>query len=48
MTRIVEYRRRLRGPQLIVPPAGIPVGQVENPEEPEKPDKVEETVEDEG
>ena len=37
MTRIVDYRRRLRGPRLVVPPLENPVDQLEKPEEPEKP-----------
>jgi flagellar protein FlbD len=45
MTRIFEYRRRLRGPQLVVPPSENPVEQLENSEEPEKS---EEPSEDEG
>ena len=45
MARIFEYRRRLRGPQLVVPPSENPVEQLENSEEPEKS---EEPSEDEG
>jgi flagellar protein FlbD len=48
ITRTFEYRRRLRGPQLVVPPSENPVEQLEEPEEPEKPDDPEEPSEDEG
>jgi flagellar protein FlbD len=43
MSRIVEYRRRLRGPRLVPPSAENPVVQPaggemrENPDEPEEP-----------
>ena len=39
MTRIVDYRRRLRGPRLVVPPSEGPVDQPEKPEEPEEPEE---------
>jgi len=39
MSRIVEYRRRLRGPRLVVPPAETPAEPVENSEEAEKPEE---------
>ena len=45
MTRIVDYRRRLRGPRLAVP---LPQNLVEQPEAPEEPAKPEEPPEDEG
>jgi flagellar protein FlbD len=45
MTRIVDYRQRLRGPRWIVPPLENPAEQFEKPEEPEEP---EEPSEDEG
>jgi len=48
MTRIVDYRRRLRGPRLIVPPSEDPLEPVENSEEPEMPEEPEESSEIEG
>jgi flagellar protein FlbD len=48
MTRTVEYRRRLRGPRLVVPPSENPVEQLENSQEPEKPEEPEEPSECEG
>ena len=39
MTRIVEYRRWLRRPRVIVPPSENPVGQFAVPEEPKKPEE---------
>ena len=47
MTRIVEYRRRLRGPRLIVPRSENSVELSETPEGPEKPEEPSE-VEGEG
>lgn len=42
MKRIVDYRRRLRGPRLVIPPLVNPVEQPEKLEEPEIADKPEE------
>jgi len=39
MTRIVEYRRRLRGPRVIVPPLENSVEQLGKPADPKKPDE---------
>jgi flagellar protein FlbD len=39
MTRIVDYRRRLCGPRLAVPPSENPEEQPEKPEEAEEPDE---------
>ena len=38
MKRIVDYRRRLRGPRVILPPPGIQEEQPPQPEEPEIPE----------
>jgi flagellar protein FlbD len=46
MSRIVEYRRRLRVPKLTAPPPENPVEQLEKPEEPGKPPAAEESSED--
>jgi flagellar protein FlbD len=48
MARIVEYRQRLRGPRLVVPPSKNPVDQLAKSEEPEKPEEPEESSEIEG
>jgi uncharacterized protein YlzI (FlbEa/FlbD family) len=48
MARIVEYRQRLRGPRLVVPPSENPVEQLAKSEEPEKPEEPEESSEIEG
>jgi flagellar protein FlbD len=48
MTRIVDYRRRLRAPYVVVPPLEIPVEDVAEPEEPERPAEPEESSEIEG
>jgi flagellar protein FlbD len=48
MSRIVEYRRRLRGPRLVVPPSENPVEQLENSGEPGKPEEPEDSSEVEG
>ncbi len=47
MARIVEYRRRLRGPRLVVPPAENPVEHIAKPEEPAKHEEHEAPSEDE-
>jgi len=47
MARIIEYRRRLRRPVMIVPPAENPVEQIDKPEVPEKPEEPEDSSEDE-
>jgi len=42
MTRIVDYRRQLRCPRVVIPPAESPVEQPENPvEQPENPEEQE-------
>lgn len=48
MSRIVDYRQRLRGPHLATPPAKDWGEQPQKPEEPEKPRDPEESSEDEG
>ncbi|MGD1101740.1 MAG: flagellar FlbD family protein [Terriglobia bacterium] len=48
MTRIFEYRRRLRRPRLAVPPSENPVEQLEKSEEAEKAGEPEEPTEIEG
>ena len=48
MSRIVEYRRRLRGPRLVVSPSENPVEQPENSGEPGKPEEPEDSSEVEG
>jgi flagellar protein FlbD len=44
MTRIVDYRRRLRGPRVVVPLSESPVDQVAQPAEPEMPGEEEPKV----
>jgi flagellar protein FlbD len=48
MARIVEYRRRLRGPRLAVPPSENPVEHIAKPEESVKAEEADEPYEDEG
>jgi len=48
MTRIVEYRRRLRGPRVVVPTSENSVEQLERSEEPQKPEEPDEPSEIEG
>jgi flagellar protein FlbD len=48
MSRIVEYRRRLRGPWLAVPPTENLVEQIEKPEASEEPEEPEEPSAPEG
>jgi flagellar protein FlbD len=45
MTRIVEYRRRLRGPRLIVPALETPLEGLARSEEPETPGDTDEPSE---
>jgi uncharacterized protein YlzI (FlbEa/FlbD family) len=44
MTRIVDYRRRLRGAPVVMPPATNPVDQPEEPAEPEIPGEEEPVI----
>jgi flagellar protein FlbD len=44
MTRIVDYRRRLRGAPVVMPPAANPVDQPEEPAEPEIPGEEEPVI----
>jgi flagellar protein FlbD len=48
MTRIVDYRRRLRGPCVVIPPSENPEEQPEESAEPEMPEEPEESSEIEG
>jgi flagellar protein FlbD len=48
MSRVVDYRRRLRAPRLVIPPEESPGDQLDKSEEPEIPEKPEEPSEIEG